>query len=142
MAAQVPLDIMMQLVLQALSDPRSVAQSAGQAGVGIPPNTPGSTDIGTLAATSSVGPGGIVGATPAAPAGSTPQDTLSGITGALKALQPPQQPQTLPAPRAVAPAQGRAIQAPGIEQLLAALLPGGGQFPAAPSLGALISGRV
>ncbi len=66
----------------------------------------------------------------------------AALLKALAAVQTPEAPPLPPAAPAISPAASRQVQAPGLEQLLAALLggAGGGQQQVGPSLGALIAG--
>ena len=161
------LGLMLQLALQALGGPQGiqqVAQQAGQAGLSPPvvPNqgqsfTPTSAVGALVQPTAGAAPTGVPGAPggvspnlggqsaaqpkPPLPPEAEQMNKQAALLKALAALQTPEAPR-LPQAPAISPSAGRPIQAPGLEQLLAALLGGGGAQQPGPSLGALISGRV
>ena len=162
------LGLMLQLALQALSGQggiQQVAQQAGQAGLappiipseGIVP-APGSAVGALIQPTAGTGPAGVPGAPggvspnlggqsggilpkPPVPPEAEKMNKQAALLKAIAALQTPEAPPLPPAAPAISPAGGRQIQGTGLEQLLAALLPGGGAGQVGPSLGALISGR-
>ncbi len=164
------LGLMLQLALKILGEGKGgiqqLAQQAGQAGLSPPPiaSEPGSA-LGGLVQPTAVGPppgptAAPVGV-PGAPGGVSPNlggqsaavpkppippeaeqmNKQAALLKALAALRTPEAQQLPPAAPAISPAAGRQVQAPGLEELLAALLGGaGGGQQVGPSLGALIAG--
>ncbi len=158
MAFPVPdIGLMLRLAQLARDDPQALAQMAAQAGLEVPPEAAAAQQTGVGALVQPTTPSGV----PGAPGGVSPNlggqsaatpkppvppeaEKLNKQAALLKALAAVQTPEAAPqgpvAP-AISPTAGRQIQTPGLEQLLAALLPGGGQQQVGPSLGALIAGR-
>ncbi len=156
------LGLMLQIAQLALSGQQGIqqlAQEAGQNGLSPPPlaglvPTPASSVGGLVPPTGPSGvpgaPGGVSpnlgGQSAATPKPPVPPEAeklnkQAALLKALAAVQTPEAPPQRPAAPAISPAASRPIQTPGLEQLLAALLPGGGRQQVGPSLGALIAGR-
>ncbi len=155
------LGLMLEIAQLALSGQQGIqqlAQQAGQAGLspplaGLVP-TPASAVGGLVQPTGASGvpgaPGGVSpnlgGQSAATPKPQPPPEAekltkQAALLKALAAVQTPEAPPQRPAAPAISPAASRQIQTPGLEQLLAMLLSGGGQQQVGPSLGALIAGR-
>ncbi len=157
MAVQVPdIGLMLQLAQLARDDPQALARMAAQAGLEVPTEaTAAAPQTGVGALVQPTGPSGV----PGAPGGvspnlggqsaATPKPPIppeaeqltkqAALLKAIAALKTPGAQQLPPAAPAVSPAAGRQVQTPGLQQLLAALLPGGSVGQVGPSLGALIA---
>ncbi len=158
MAFPVPdIGLLLRLAQLARDDPQALAQMAAQAGLEVPPEANAAaqqTGVGGLV--QPTGPSGVPGAPggvspnlggqsaatpkPPVPPEAEKMNKQAALLKALAAVQTPEAQPLPPAAPAISPAAGRQIQTPGLEQLLAWLLPVG-RGEVGPTLGSLISGQ-